>query len=90
MTAPDDREDAGGASYAETIVRGAFARLQAAGDPRAAQLALLIQLQDLAALAQGDSTNPELLSRRQELWDLARQMVAVFHSDDRRNGGRQQ
>lgn len=90
MSAADDREAAEGSSLAEIIVRGAHDRLQAAGDPRAAQLALIIQLQDLTAKVLGDAINPEQLSRRQELWDLARQLVAVFHSDDRANGGRQQ
>lgn len=90
MSAPADREGADGASFAEAIVRAAYGRLHAAGDPRAAQLAILIQLQDLTAKVLGDAINPEQLSRRQELWDLARQLVAVFHSDDRANGGRQQ
>lgn len=90
MSAPENCEAVGITSFAETIVRGAFARLQAAGDPRAAQLAILIQLQDLTAKVLGDAIKPEQISRRQELWNLARQMVAVFHSDDRANGGQRQ
>jgi hypothetical protein len=93
VSAAEAREAAEGASLAETIVRGAHDRLHATGDPRAAQLALIIQLQDLQDLTAkvlGDAIKPEQVSRRQELWDLARQLVAVFHSDDRANGGRRQ